>query len=257
MKFKNLLYLVVILSLSSCEKEGPDGKNSLIDFIVESTGVNCPNGGYKIVSGIDLNMNDTLDENEIKNTKYICNGSNGSNSLIKTIDEPVGENCPAGGFKVVSGTDTNNNGALDTNEITSSIFVCNGVDGNRDVETRISIEFFSNSTSTEGVKGIGIYGFNKENYAGVDSIVFVGAPYSGDLSNNCIVELYDFTSNRVVPGSLIKSNKDHDSRRQIFTSNLYNAIPSGNRDLGIRLRSEVEGKFSGLTETCYLYLYRK
>lgn len=198
-----------------------------------------------------------------QNTKYICNGSNGSNSLIKTVDEPIGENCPAGGFKVVSGTDTNNNRALDTKEITSSIFVCNGVDGNRDVETRISIEFTANTTSTEGVKGIGIYGFNKENYAGVDSIVLLAHHFleiyqiSGDLSNNSIVELYDFTSNRVIPGSLIKSNKDHSSRRQLFTSNLYNAIPSGNRDLGIRLRSETEGKFSGITETCYLYLYRK
>jgi hypothetical protein len=177
--------------------------------------------------------------------------------LIGTVDEPAGENCPAGGFKVVSGTDTNNNGALETKEVTSSIFVCNGKDGNRDVETRVSIEFFANTTSTEWVKGIGIYGFNKENYAGVDSIVFVGAPYSGDLSNNSIVELYDFTANQAITGSLIKSNRDYDSRKQIFTSNLYNAIPSGSRDLGIRLRSEVEGKFSGLPGNCFLYLYRR
>jgi hypothetical protein len=257
MKLKNISYLIIILSLFSCKKEGPEGKKSLIDFIVEPKGINCPNGGYKIVSGIDQNMNDALDENEIQNTKYICNGGNGVNSLIKTVDEPAGENCPAGGFKVVFGNDTNNNGILDTNEITSSIFVCNGLDGNRDVETRVSIEFTANTTSTEGVKGIGIYGFNKENYAGVDSIIFVGAPYSGDVSNNSIVELYDFTANRVITGSQIKSNKDHSSRKQIFTANLYDAIPSGNRDLGIRIRSEVEGEFSGLTENCYLYLYRK
>lgn len=310
MKKKYLIYLFLIISMG-CEEQGPEGKISLIDFIIEPIGDNCPSGGYKIISGIDQNNNNILDRIEIENTEYICNGNNGDgfNSLVDVIIEPIGDNCLSGGYKVLTGLDSNrnglldedevlntqyicngddgintlfsiiveepgdnctaggyklnygkdlnNNGILDENEIDDYIFICNGVNGSGDIETRISLEWWANTTSTTPIMGIGISGFNKDNYPGVDSIVFVGIPYSGNISNNSIVDLYDFTADQVIPGSELKSNKDGATAEELYTINLYNVIPSGSRDLGIRLRSEIEGEFSGTLGKCSLYLYRR
>ena len=37
----------------------------------------CSNGGVKIQTGIDENMNGVLDDNEVDNTAYVCNGTPG------------------------------------------------------------------------------------------------------------------------------------------------------------------------------------
>jgi hypothetical protein len=61
-----------------------------------------------------------LNENEIQNTKYVCNGdegNNGYNSLINVSTEPEGKFCSNGGIKIESGIDLNNNGLLDESEI--------------------------------------------------------------------------------------------------------------------------------------------
>jgi len=59
------------------------------------------------------------------------NGSNGLNALVKTTAEPAGANCAAGGTKVETGLDANNNGVLDLAEINTAqtTYVCNGVQG--------------------------------------------------------------------------------------------------------------------------------
>jgi hypothetical protein len=59
------------------------------------------------------------------------NGSNGLNALVKTTVEPAGVNCAAGGTKVETGIDANNNGVLDLAEINAAqtTYVCNGLQG--------------------------------------------------------------------------------------------------------------------------------
>jgi len=54
-------------------------------------------------------------------------GPEGSNALIKTIDEPAGENCENGGLKIEVGIDSNINGVLDNDEIdlNQTQFICN------------------------------------------------------------------------------------------------------------------------------------
>ena len=108
---------------------GANGKTSLTSVITESKGANCPTGGVKITSGVDLNKNGTLDESEITTSAYVCNGINGSNTLTKLTSESAGSNCQNGGLKIDSGIDANNNGTLDNSEIASTAYVCNGVDG--------------------------------------------------------------------------------------------------------------------------------
>ncbi|MBK6282269.1 MAG: hypothetical protein IPF54_06005 [Draconibacterium sp.] len=60
-------------------QSGSDGILSLMNILPEPAGENCYNGGYKIISGLDMNQNSNLDENEIQNTEYMC-----QNGLGKT-----------------------------------------------------------------------------------------------------------------------------------------------------------------------------
>ena len=51
--------------------------------------------------------------------------------LVETNPEPAGENCPAGGLRVDSGLDANQSNRLEGDEITSTAYACNGVDGSQ------------------------------------------------------------------------------------------------------------------------------
>ncbi len=124
----------------SCEgpegPEGPQGEtgtqgaSSLISLATEPAGDNCEKGGFKITVGIDTNGNGTLDADEITGTAYACNGDTGDSGLsflINTSEEPAGDNCQFGGFKIEAGLDENENGTLDEAEITQTDYLCNGV----------------------------------------------------------------------------------------------------------------------------------
>ncbi|WP_298440546.1 carboxypeptidase regulatory-like domain-containing protein [uncultured Ferrimonas sp.] len=58
-------------------QNGQDGFNSLVDIVAEAAGDNCVNGGFKINSGLDLNRDNTLQDNEVSAVSYVCNGSDG------------------------------------------------------------------------------------------------------------------------------------------------------------------------------------
>ena len=101
----------------------------------------CSNGGVKIQTGIDENMNGVLDDNEVDNTAYVCNGTPGEtgdngtkgltglSSLISSENESAGSNCTTGGIKIIYGIDDNNNGVLESSEVDDKAFVCNGIPG--------------------------------------------------------------------------------------------------------------------------------
>jgi hypothetical protein len=108
---------------------GLDGKTTLLSAVAEQSGSNCTTGGYKLNSGVDINGNAVLDASEINSTQYICNGLTGSNSLISVVAESAGENCATGGYRLSSGVDGNKNGTLESTEIQSSKYICNGTKG--------------------------------------------------------------------------------------------------------------------------------
>lgn len=78
--FKSIFCFAILISIvliNGCEKtgiDGQDGLKSLIRVEIEPEGTNCIEGGYQVHSGIDFNNNDTLDNNEIQATEYICHG---------------------------------------------------------------------------------------------------------------------------------------------------------------------------------------
>jgi hypothetical protein len=120
------------------------GLNTLVTVVAEPAGANCAYGGVSVNAGTDTNGNGVLDPSEITSTQDVCNGANGSNgsngasgangsngysALVAVVSEPAGTNCASGGNKVSTGLDTNANGVLDTSEITSSNYICNGANG--------------------------------------------------------------------------------------------------------------------------------
>jgi hypothetical protein len=79
MKIKIVLTCAFIATIFfGCTKEGTTGQSSLLNLIPEPPGANCASGGIKVASGIDANRDNVLEDNEIQNIKYVCNGSNGS-----------------------------------------------------------------------------------------------------------------------------------------------------------------------------------
>lgn len=155
MKRIHLLYLIISISFIACEgdegSQGSNGVNTLVNMSVENPGINCENGGLKIETGLDNNFNGILDGNEVQNTKYVCNGINGKNSLTTVIKEPKGVSCENGGIKINSGLDLNKNGVLEENEITSTAYVCNGTDGNTNL-TRTTNENSGGNCGNGGLK---------------------------------------------------------------------------------------------------------
>ena len=121
---------------------GAPGKNALVEKKDVTT--ECPNGGFKLVAGTDFNSNGILDPDEITVEEIVCNGVDGQDGVgdaVRTSTEPAGTNCQNGGQKIERGRDLNRNGQLDVSEITSTNYVCNGIDGTNghDARTRTSI----------------------------------------------------------------------------------------------------------------------
>lgn len=118
--------------------DGSAGRASLSAVAAEPAGANCAAGGSRVTSGLDTNGNGALDAAEVTATAYACHGragdtgaagANGFSSLVAVAAEPAGANCSAGGSRITAGLDTNRNGVLDTSEVTSTSYACDGAAG--------------------------------------------------------------------------------------------------------------------------------
>ena len=153
---------------------GINGLTALVSVTTEPPGANCATGGKKINSGLNTNGNGILDSTEITSSSYICNGAtgatgtsgttgttgasgvsgaNGLNTLLVSIAEPVGANCTYGGTKVTSGFDNNGNGILDSGEITSIAYICNGANGSNGANGNTGATGTNGATGTTGTNG--------------------------------------------------------------------------------------------------------
>lgn len=59
--------------------------------------------------------------------------TSGQSNAIRVIEEPVGDNCAAGGQRIETGVDTNGNGVLDADEPATAepVYVCSGPKGSK------------------------------------------------------------------------------------------------------------------------------
>jgi hypothetical protein len=182
-----------------------------------------------------------------------------SNSLIKIEVEPSGMNCISGGIKISSGLDINHNNTLDSIEITSTSYICNGLDGYFDKQ--VIIPFIGvNNLSTSSASGVisterELKDFNISDYPGADSIVFGGFPETSNGHVWCIVELYDNTNLEPIKNSRIESIA-MSPVWQTTDINFIDELPSDPIDLAISIKSSQEGTEVSLKEPT-LIIYRR
>ena len=237
---------------------GLDGNIGLTSVTSEPVGTNCENGGLKIESGFDNNGNETLDADEIVSTAYICNGIEGQISLVNISDEAAGSNCSNGGIKIDSGVDNNGDGTLDIDEIQVTRYICNGIDGGFDEQIRLTIYnngANSQCTSTSRFDG-DLIKFDKRNWVGVDSIVFIPHLWSQSSSSNAIAELYDKTNNAVINNSTVSSTNTDPFDGHISSGNIYDDLPQSEIDITIQTRAESSSFQACINQKSYLMLYR-
>lgn len=258
------LMLVFLISCSDGEDgvNGEDGLNSLIKTTSEPISTNCENGGIKVETGFDSNRNGILETNEVLTTNFICS-IKGDNSIINTYIEPSGNNCTNGGIKIDSGIDNNNNGILDGTEIQSTRFICNGIDGGIDEQIRLSfgnhflfnssVDWIISNNETEH-----LLKFNKLNYTNVDSIVVATRLATTNSGVKCFSELFNITENTSIPNTQLESTVlNTEPFEYVFSDNIYDDLPDGEIDLGLRIRSELEGTTIIGGFPTYIFIYRK
>jgi hypothetical protein len=150
-----ILYLFVfVIALFSCSP-GEDGINGV-------DGINGTNG----INGI--------------------NGVNGSDIITNTVTIESGSDCVNGGNKIELGVDINGNDILDSNEITKSVTICNGVDSS---EIVVSVE--------EIVSGA-------ECGNGGNKISF-----GLDINRNTVLDLEEITSSVLVCNGVVQPSNTH------------------------------------------------
>jgi hypothetical protein len=141
---KNLGPLCLVGWLAACGSatSGKQTAAALVRIDPEPAGANCPAGGSAVKTGTDTNGDGTLEDDEVTDTAYVCNGasgpsgpsgspgpsgvsgSSGATALVRVEDEPAGANCPYGGKRIDSGVDTNGDGVLQDGEVTATTYLC-------------------------------------------------------------------------------------------------------------------------------------
>ena len=124
-------------------QNGYDGNSSVVNLTALSPGIPCQFGGIQVQSGIDINDNQFLDEDEIQTTAHVCDGqlgdegpegqqgtdgAQGYSALIEQQQAPTSI-CPQGVvmlFGVDDGTDlaTADDGILHDDEVRESLRIC-------------------------------------------------------------------------------------------------------------------------------------
>ncbi len=150
MKAKACGALIAGLLLVGCSGtngvDGADGVSALVDVSQEAPGANCPQGGLAVRSGPDSDSSGTLDDSEVAQTRYVCNGADGQTVLTRTADEPAGANCANGGVRIDAGIDSDASGTLDDTEVTDTRYVCNGADGQDGQDGQDGVSYLTATT---------------------------------------------------------------------------------------------------------------
>lgn len=74
-RLASVLVLVSACALAACEGDaGAAGDVSLVRIEAEPKGENCPFGGTRIMSGLDLDRDGVLSDDEAGPAQYVCDG---------------------------------------------------------------------------------------------------------------------------------------------------------------------------------------
>lgn len=119
---------------------GQDGKATLVSTSPESAGGNCVYGGIRLDTGLDVNRDGVLGSSEVETTAYVCNQRvDGRSTAVRVVAVPAGASCAAGGQRIDTGIDDNDDHVLGDTEVDSSALVCSGTNGVDGFTTRVRL----------------------------------------------------------------------------------------------------------------------
>ncbi|MDH7464508.1 hypothetical protein QEG73_24640 [Chitinophagaceae bacterium 26-R-25] len=191
-------------------------------------------------------------------------GTPGLKSLIAIENVLTSPDCPLGGVIVKTGVDQNNNNVLDASEVDNSKPICFSQNVALDKQIILPISAmgpsFSGTSSTTPQQFGALLKFNKHNYPGVDSIIFVCTPWVGDASYTANLQLYNLTDNLPIANTSIVTNNLFNNSNPVGTilqtKNLYDYLPDYDVTLTVSLFSGAANRLVS-AGYCYLYLFRK
>lgn len=128
----------------------------------------------------------------------------------------------------------------------------NGLNGSYDKQVRLYFNGRGSTTSHSWIslqESSNIIKFNKLNYSGVDSIIFVAT-----LSGNSEAQLYNVTDNHPLTNSILSAASSALVWRE--SSNIMSSFPSYEVTIGVQVRV-ASGTSPATVDTPMLILYRK
>jgi alpha-tubulin suppressor-like RCC1 family protein len=128
--------VVMVMLSAGCSSGGTKQQPGyLVRVQNEDPGDRCTFGGKRITTGQDADSDGVLSNAEATNTDFICNGSAGAVGIVQVADEPAGANCAAGGKRIESWLDANQNEVVDEGEILSTSYICDGTDTTNELKS--------------------------------------------------------------------------------------------------------------------------
>jgi len=251
--FLSLLMLTAILSgctglLGNDTDPEPDPEPELADwnvYYVES-GSDLPacgsstlgrlyyvesNNAFEVCTNAGWSFVDITGEDGIPGVDGLA-GMDGKSAIVELIAESAGANCEGGGTLAQSGTDTDGDGTLDSDEVTQQAFICSGSPG---------LDGADGSDGVQGVPGIdGTDGIDGSN--GLNSLVNTLQEGAGA---NCAAG-----GLRITSGIDLDSNGNLEPAEEEITSYVCNGVDGSN---GQGLNSLIEViPTSGTSSSCAL-----
>ena len=176
-------------------------------------------------------------------------GTNGKNSLISSTTESSGTNCTTGGLKIQSGLDSDEDGVLDSTEVTATSYICNGTVGtngtngtNGDNGT-VGTNGTNGDNGTNGTNGTdGDNGTNGTN--GTNGIKPASSLYCGAILENTVV-WFTYTAMVFSDGSVYAYGSIYSSEMQIGRSRFYDSSQSGASTAQILFTWDLSGSDNG------------
>ncbi|MEP1032602.1 hypothetical protein [Ekhidna sp.] len=201
----------------------------------ENPGEDCANGGTLIEIGADVNSNNSLDDNEVQTSFYVCNGQDGSNgesggtdgltSLIRVFPSST---CSNGGITIEIGLDANSNQDLDPDEIDASYDICNGINGANGDD---GLSTLSNIT-------IESPGLNCEN-GGLKIELGIDTDQNGFLDNDEVV-----SENYICNG--VDGSDGSNGNNSLITVSSFSGSQGGCTSGGLIIRSGIDDNGNGV-----------
>jgi hypothetical protein len=117
---------------------------------------------------------------------------------------------------------------------------------------QLRIELGGCQTSGSSISTSSYKNFNKNNYSGLKSIIFMAHISTSYNRSTCCVNLYNLKDSIDIENSALTTTSE--SSEWLESGNLLEYFPDGDFDLALHVTSEYS-YYSAYVNTAYLYLY--